>query len=392
MTIIPKVNLNEPLLKPSHPNFSSGPCAKFPGWDISLLKDATLGRSHRSALGLEKLSQVVVLTREILQIPKDYEIAILPGSTTGALESALWNLLGASPLTVLSQDVFSNRWEKDVTGHLKLKNLDVRHGGHGDLPSVETIPPENDVLLNWNGSTSGARYPNADFLDANRPGLVIADITSAAYTAAIPWNKFDASAFSWQKGLGSEAAHGMLVLSPKAIARINAYQPPWPLPYIFKLRSHRGFYKPLFEEKTLNTISLLCVEDYLQALKWAKDQGGLPVLLQRSQANFEAVSTWVSSTPWVGFLTSIPENRSISTPILKIIEPKIMALSDSGHRAFLRKMTVLLAEKGIAYDILNHGGAPPSLRLWGGPTIDVQDTKALLPWIDWAYQRTLTTI
>ena len=378
--------LKEPQAKPSHPYFSSGPCAKIPGWSLELLKDAAVGRSHRSVHGLNKLSEVVQLTRAVLEIPADYKIALLPGSATGAVESTLWNLLGPAPTTVFSHDVFSKRWKIDLTKHLKLDDIDIRESSHGILPDTQNIPASNDVLLNWNGSTSGVRFPTGNFLKDNRAGLVIADITSAAFTTSIPWKTFDATVFSWQKGLGSESAHGMLILSPKAIERLNTYQPPWPLPYLFKLRGDSKLYEPLFEEKTLNTPSLLCVEDYLQALKWAQKIGGLSKLIERSQNNFQTVERWVERTPWIEFMAIAPQTRSTSTIVLKLTDPKILALSEEDHRAFLAKMTGLLAERCIAYDITNHGGAPPSLRLWGGPTLDSKDLENLLPWLDWAYE------
>lgn len=378
--------LKEPQAKPSHPYFSSGPCAKIPGWSLGLLKEAAIGRSHRSAKGLEKLSEVVQLTRTVLEIPENYKIALLPGSATGAIESALWNLLGPVPITVFSHDVFSKRWKIDLTKHLKFEDIDVRQSPHGDLPRTGGIPSQNDILLNWNGSTSGARFPTGGFLEKDRTGLVIADITSAAFTTSIPWEKFDATVFSWQKGLGSESAHGMLVLSPKAIERLNTYQPPWPLPYLFKLRVDDKFYEPLFEGKTLNTPSLLCVEDYLQALKWAQKIGGLPTLLERSQSNFKIVEQWVEQTPWIDFMATDPTTRSSSTIVLKLVDPRLITLTEEDHRDFLAKMTGLLAEHNIAYDINNHGGAPPSLRLWGGPTIETKDMENLLPWLDWAYE------
>jgi len=380
--------LGEPQEKPSHPYFSSGPCAKIPGWSLDLLKDAAIGRSHRSAHGLNKLAEVVQLTRTVLDIPADYKIALLPGSATGAIESALWNLLGPTPVTVFSHDVFSKRWKMDLTQHLKIENLDVRQSAHGDLPDTQGIPSQNDILLNWNGSTSGVRFPTGDFLEKDRPGLVIADITSAAFTTPVPWEKFDATVFAWQKGLGSESAHGMLVLSPKSIERLNSYEPLWPLPYLFKLRVDGKFYEPLFEEKTLNTPSLLCVEDYLQALKWAQKIGGLPELVKRSQNNFRIIEQWVDRTPWIDFMATAPQMRSTSTIVLKLVDPKILAFSEEGHRDFLAKMTGLLAERHVAYDVNNHGGAPPSLRLWGGPTIESKDMEMLLPWLSWAYEKT----
>lgn len=381
--------LKEPQAKPSHPYFSSGPCAKIPGWSLDLLKDAAIGRSHRSAHGLNKLSEVVQLTRTVLEIPKDYRIALLPGSATGAIESAIWNLLGPAPITVFSHDVFSKRWKIDLTEQLKSEAIDIRQALHGDLPNIHNIPSQNDILLNWNGSTSGVRFPRGDFLEKNRSGIVIADITSAAFTTSIPWRQFDATAFAWQKGLGSESAHGMLVLSPKAVKRLDTYQPPWSLPYLFKLRVEDKFYEPLFEEKTLNTPSLLCVEDYLQALKWAQRIGGLPTLIERSLNNFRIIEKWVGCTPWIDFMATHPQTRSTSTIVLKLVDPKILALSEADHRDFLTKMTGVLAERSIAYDINNHGGAPPSLRLWGGPTIESEDLENLLPWLNWAYEKTV---
>ena len=364
--------LAKPQAKPLVPHFSSGPCAKIPNWSLDSLKEAALARSHRSEDGIKKLSKLTKMIREILEIPEDYYVGIIPGSATGAIESAIWNLVGAAPLTVFSYDVFSDRWERDITEHLKVDNVDVRRAPHGLLPDRGNIPLENDILLNWNGSTSGTKFYETDFLGENRQGLVIADITSAVFTTEIPWGKLDAIAFSWQKGLGGEAAHGVLVLNHKAVERLNTYQPAWPLPYLFKLRARGKFYEPIFREKTLNTPSLLCIEDFLCSLKWAQKIGGLSALIQRSQKNFKVVENWVSKTSWIDFLTKNPQERSTSTIVLQLTDPKISQLKEEDHRDFLEKMISLLAENNVAYDIKNHGGAPPSLRLWGGPPLSLK--------------------
>ena len=375
----------QPATKPKQPFFSSGPCVKNPTWSLDKLQDAAISRSHRSDIGLEKLKQVVDLTREILEIPDDYRIAIIPGSATGAIESAMWNLLGPNPVTVLNHDVFSNRWHIDVCEQLRLANTDYRVAPHGELPDVNNISDANDILVNWNGSTSGAIFNDHSWVNENRSGLVIADITSMAFTANVPWRKLDAIAFSWQKGLGGEAAHGMLVISPKAAERIKTYQPSWPLPYLFKLRSKGKLYEPIFEEKTLNTPSMLCVEDYLQGLLWGKSIGGLPELVKRSKKNFTTIDNWVQKTPWIDFLTQDLNSRSTSTICLKVVGEAFENLAEEQQTEFLLSMTRRLAEHKVAFDIKNHGGAPPSLRIWGGATVENSDIELLLPWLEWTY-------
>lgn len=379
------MSLSEPSLKPTRPYFSSGPCAKISSWSLDLLKNAAISRSHRSAVGLDKLKQVVRLTRSLLEIPEDYFVGIISGSATGALETAFWNLLGPNPLFILVQDVFSKRWALDIEQQLKITPCVVREAPHGLLPDLVDIPETHDLILNWNGSTAGVCFKDGEWFKSTPNRLVIADVASAVFTTDLPWHKFDAAAFSWQKGLGSEAAHGMLVLSSKAVKRLESYQPTWPIPYLFKLRSGQNFYQDLFEEKTLNTPSLLAVEDYLQSLLWAQKIGGLPELVARTHRNFEVIDQWVQTRDWVAFLGRDPTTRSQSTVCLEIIAPHFKNLSLKDQWAFLGKMVHLLEERAVAYDFKNHGEAVPSLRLWAGPTIETEDLRQVMPWLEWAY-------
>ncbi len=391
-----------PTLKPKRPYFSSGPCVKHPGWSSKNSEGALLGRSHRGSEALEQLKRVIDKTRSVLEIPKDYHIAILPGSATGAAESALWNLIGARPVTILTHDVFSYRWECDVIKSLKVSDAVVRSVKHGYLPNTKDIPLDHDVILNWNGSTSGVCYPNTDFLLQERQdnadhGLVIADVTSAAFAMDIPWKDFDATVFSWQKGLGGEAGHGMLVLSPKAVKRLESYLPTWPIPYLFKLRKGCRLYAPIFEEKTLNTPSMMCVQDFEKALDWSlslvlKNKTAKQALIEKSQKNFEVVEKWVSKTPWIHFFVSEPSQRSTSTIVLKITHRQFEKLEEDKQYAFLKRMGVRLLKEGAAFEIINHPSAPPSIRIWGGPTVDVSDLEALFPWLDWAFERTIASL
>ncbi len=382
----------KPAVKPARPYFSSGPCAKYPGWSPKNYEKAFLGRSHRASVSLEEMHDVVTMTREILNIPHNYKVAIMPGSATGAIEAAMWNLLGARHLVVLSHDVFSQRWEMDVRNHLCLEDADFRNAPHGQLPDVENISGTSDILMNWNGSTSGVKFPNTQFISHSRPGLVICDVTSAAFTTAIPWKVLDAVAFSWQKGMGGEAGHGILVLSPKAIERINTYKPKWPIPYIFKLRNENGFYNPLFEEKTLNTPSMLCVHDAKQALLWAKSLESFhtkarDVLIERSRSNFIAVSSFVAKSDQFALMCEDKKCTSTSTIVLKVTDPRVTALDTEGQWEILKDMCALLAEEKAGFEVLNHTGAPPSLRIWGGPTVNTEDIDALLPWLPWALEQ-----
>jgi phosphoserine aminotransferase len=380
------MSFKKPHLKPTHPNFSSGPCAKIPGWSPALLNEALVARSHRSDEGMQKLHTMIELTRTVLEIPEDYALATLSGSATAAVESALWNLLGSRPVVVFSMDVFSQRWATDIEMQLKLSPLEIRQASVGQIPDVSNIPKDHDSVLTWNGSTAGVKFEDGDWLDPSRSGLVIADITSAAFTTEIPWKKFDAIAFSWQKGLGGEAGQGMLALSPKAIKRLEDYLPAWPLPYLFKLRAGQHFYKQLFQELTLNTPSLLCVEDFIQSLVWAQKVGGLKGLIARVETNYGVVDAWVKKTPWIDFLAQDPATRSHSTVALEIVSPWFKALETDAQWECLSKMTALLAQHQAAYDIKNHTGGVPSLRLWCGPTVEATDLEKLMPWLDWGYE------
>lgn len=378
-------SLKEPTQKPQAPQFSSGPCRKFPRWNLADFDSSGLARSHRSSKGFESLKEVVELTREILAIPQGHQIAIVPGSATGAIEMAMWNFLGSRPLTCIVQDVFSWRWRYDIEDRLKLQNLqeiDVRENLFGDMPDLTAINPQSDVVLNWNGSTSGVRFQDLTFLDPNHEGLVIVDATSAVFTCKLPWQEMDVTAFSWQKGLGSEAAHGLIVLSPKAIQHLERYSPPWPIPYLFTLKIKDHFHEKLFSEHTLNTPSLLCVEDYRQALLWAQREGGLETLVAASQKNLQEVARALDPKGPFSFLASNPQGRSSSTLCLKVTHPEGILAS----WAFLKEMADCLAQREVAFDIMNHAGcAVPSLRLWGGPTMPCEDLRLLMPWLKWAY-------
>jgi phosphoserine aminotransferase len=379
----------KPHQKPHRATFASGPCSKFPGWSIELLKDAAVSRSHRSKLGQAKINNVLNLTKEILEIPGDYQLALVPGSASGAMEMAIWNLVGALPLQTIIYDEFSNRWAQDVLDQLKLENTTVHKSEQGKLPDLSHVNCDQDVLINWNGSTSGVKIPDGEWISETRHGLVFCDVTSAAFTTELPWRKFDAVAFSWQKGLGGEAGHGMLALSPRAIDRINTYNAPWPIPYVFRAKHQEHFNAGLFEGITLNTPSLLCIEDFFLALKWAQRIGGLPALVTRSHNNFAVIDEWVKQTDWVDFLGEDPKTRSTSTICLKVIDPEVIHLTINEQWSFLRNMANLLAAENVAFDILNHINSPPSLRIWGGPTNEEDDFRALLPWLEWSFMQTL---
>lgn len=379
----------KPTLKPQQTTFGSGPCAKFPGWSLAKLKDTAVSRSHRSQLGQQKITEALSLTREILRIPADYHLAIVPGSTTGAMEMAIWNLVGVKRLEIAIQDVFSNRWAQDILTQLKLSDVVCHLAPHGQLSDPSQINCDHDVLLNWNGSTSGVKFPHANWISRDRKGLIICDITSAVFTMELPWEKFDVAAFSWQKGVGGEAGLGMLVISTQAVARINSYVPTWPLPYLFKLRANGHFDADLFAGKTLNTPSLLCIEDYLIALHWARGLGGLPALIKRSHNNFALIEQWVDKTTWIDFMAEDVQTRSNSSICLKMTDARLNALTQEKQWQFLLHLVTLLEHEEVAFDILNHTSAPPSLRIWGGPTIEEADIKALLPWLEWGYAQTL---
>src|SRR6266403_2273906 len=316
----------KPALRPLVPHFSSGPCAKRPGWSLSALTDALLGRSHRSKIGKAKLKRAVELTREVLEVPANYRIGIVPASDTGAVEMALWSMLGARPVTMLAWESFGEGWVSDVTKDLKLKDVTVLKAGYGELPDLAKVDPASDVVFTWNGTTSGVRVPNADWISADRQGLAICDATSACFAQALDWGKLDVVTFSWQKALGGEAAHGMLVLSPRAVARLESYTPAWPLPKIFRMTKGGKLNESIFEGETINTPSMLCVEDYLDTLNWAKSVGGLKALIGRADANAGAVADWVARTPWIEFLASDPAIRSNTSVCLKVVDPVVLKL------------------------------------------------------------------
>jgi phosphoserine aminotransferase len=376
-----------PAVRPTVPHFSSGPCAKRPGWSPQALDDALLGRSHRSKAGRAKLKRAVDLTREILQVPADYRIAIVPASDTGAIEMALWSLLGPRPVTMLAWESFGEGWVTDVVKELKLKDATVLRCAYGELPDLAKIDPTGDVVFTWNGTTSGVRVTNAGWIAADRGGLTICDATSAAFAQPLDWPKLDVVTFSWQKAVGGEAAHGMLILSPRAVARLESYTPPWPLPKIFRMTKGGKLNEGIFQGETINTPSMLCVEDYLDALDWAKSIGGLPALRARADANAKVIADWVARAKWIDFLAGDPAVRSNTSVCLKVVDPAVTRLAADAQAAFVKGIAAALEKEGIAYDIDAYRDAPPGLRIWCGSTIERADVEALTLWLDWAYAK-----
>jgi phosphoserine aminotransferase len=376
-----------PAVRPRVPHFSSGPCAKRPGWNGQNLAGALLGRSHRSKPGKAKLKYAIDLTRDVLQVPADYRIGIVPASDTGAVEMALWSLLGPQPVTMLAWESFGEGWVNDVVKELKLKNVTVLRAPYGELPDLRSIDPANDIVFAWNGTTSGARVPNADWIAADRTGLTICDATSAAFAQNLDWPKLDVATFSWQKAVGGEAAHGMLILSPRAVARLESYRPPWPMPKIFRMTKGGKLNEGIFAGETINTPSMLCVEDYLDALQWAKSIGGLKALQARADANAKAIADWVERTAWIDFLTRDPALRSNTSVCLRIVDPAIARLSAEAQTALVKSIEAALEKEGVAYDVATHRDAPPGLRIWCGSTVERSDVQALTPWLDWAYAK-----
>jgi phosphoserine aminotransferase len=379
------MTIAKPGARPLVPHFSSGPCAKRPGWSLQILTDALIGRSHRSKAGKAKLKRAIDLTREVLQVPAGYRVGIVPASDTGAVEMALWSMLGARPVTMLAWESFGEGWVTDVVKQLRLKDATLVRVDYGELPDLARIDPATDIVFAWNGTTSGVRVPDADWIAADRQGLTICDATSAAFAQPLDWPKLDVATFSWQKVLGGEAAHGMLVLSPRAVARLETYQPPWPLPKLFRMTKSGKLNEAIFEGETINTPSLLCVEDYLDTLQWAKSIGGLSALIARADANAAVIAGWVARTAWVDFLAKNPRTRSNTSVCLKVIDPAVAALPVDGQSAFVKSMVALLEKEGIAYDIGSHRDAPPGLRIWCGSTVEASDLEALTPWLDWAF-------
>jgi phosphoserine aminotransferase len=377
-----------PRVRPQVPHFSSGPCAKRPGWSLQALTDAALGRSHRAKLGKAKLKRAIDLTREVLEVPADYRIGIVPASDTGAVEMALWSLLGERPVTMLAWESFGEGWVSDVQKELKLKNVTLLKSGYGELPDLRAVDWSTDVVFTWNGTTSGVRVPNAEWIAADRQGLAICDATSAAFAQPLDWNKLDVATFSWQKVLGAEAAHGMLILSPRAVTRLETFKPAWPLPKIFRLTKGGKINEGVFHGETINTPSMLCVEDYLDALQWAKSIGGLKALMARADANAKAVATWVARTPWVDFLARDPAIRSNTSVCLKIVDPAVTALSADAQSAFAKALAGAVEKEGAGYDIAHYRDAPPGLRIWCGASVEASDVEILTQWLDWAFAKT----
>ena len=379
------MTVTKPGVRPLTPHFSSGPCAKRPGWSLQNLTDAVLGRSHRSKSGRAKLKRAIDLTREVLDVPADYRIGIVPASDTGAVEMALWSLLGARPVTMLTWESFGEGWVTDVEKQLKLKDVTVIKAPYGELPDLGKVDFSNDVVFTWNGTTSGVRVPNGEWIAPKRQGLTICDATSAAFAQRLDWPKLDVVTFSWQKALGGEGAHGMLILSPRAVERLETYKPAWPLPKIFRLTTGGKLNEGVFAGETINTPSMLCVEDYLDALQWAKSLGGLSATVARSDANAKALSDWVAATPWVGHLAKNSNERSNTSVCLKVADPAVVRLSADDQAAFAKTLAGLLEKEGVAYDIAYYRDAPPGLRIWCGATVERSDIEALTPWLDWAF-------
>ena len=375
----------KPATRPNVPHFSSGPCAKRPGWTPENLKDAALGRSHRAKIGKTKLKLAIDLTREVLEVPADYKIGIVPASDTGAVEMALWSLLGARPVTTIAWESFGDGWVTDIVKQLKLKDVTKLSAGYGEIPDLTKVDPASDVVFTWNGTTSGVRVANADWIKADREGLTICDATSAAFAQPLDWPKLDVVTFSWQKALGGEAAHGMLILSPRAVARLESYTPAWPLPKIFRLTKGGKLIDGIFVGETINTPSMLCVEDYLDALNWGKSVGGLKGLIGRADANTKVLTDWVAKTPWVDFLAADPAIRSNTSVCLKVVDPAVLKLPADAQAKFVKGIAAALEKEGVAYDIDAYRDAPSGLRIWCGATVERSDVEALTLWLDWAY-------
>jgi phosphoserine aminotransferase len=380
-------NTPKPDLRPANPNFSSGPCAKRPGYTLDALAGAFLGRSHRAAAPKARLAEVIDRSRAMLGMPADWRLGIVPASDTGAVEMALWSLLGARPVDVLAWENFGKTWASDITQHLKLADTRVMAAPYGQLPDLGAVDSAHDVVFTWNGTASGVRVPDGEWIADDRQGLVICDATSAAFAMDLPWHKLDVVTWSWQKVLGGEAAHGMLALSPRAVERLETHTPAWPLPKLFRLTTKGRIAEGIFRGETINTPSMLCAEDALDGLRWAEGIGGLPALVARCEANLAAVATWVARTDWVDFLPERPETRSCTSICLKITAPWFTALADDARAKAAKQLVAPLEKEGVAYDIGAYRDAPPGIRIWGGATIEASDVAALLPWLDWSYRQ-----
>ncbi|MFI4949110.1 MAG: phosphoserine transaminase [Alphaproteobacteria bacterium] len=375
----------KPTRRPANPCFSSGPCAKRPGWSPGVLQDALLGRSHRSPVGLARLVEVIERSRALLQMPDDYRLGIVPASDTGAVEIALWSLLGARGVDLLCWENFGEGWVTDVTEQLKLRDIRLLEAPYGRLPDLTAVDPDRDTVFVWNGTTAGVRVPDGDWIAADRRGLTICDATSAAFAMRLPWPKLDVVTWSWQKALGGEAAHGMLALSPRAVERLQTYAPPWPLPKLFRLTSKGKLIEGIFRGETINTPSMLCVEDALDSLRWAESVGGLDALVARAEGNLAAVARWVEHSSWARFLAEDPRTRSCTSIQLAIADPWFAGLSPDGRFKAVRSMTARLEAETAGYDLASHRASPPGIRIWAGATVEQSDIEALLPWLDWAW-------
>ncbi len=381
-----------PAARPANTHFSSGPCSKRPGWSLEALADAPLGRSHRAKVGKTKLKQAIDLTREILNVPADYRIGIVPASDTGAVEMALWSLLGERGVDMLSWESFGAGWVTDVVKQLKLQDVRKFEAAYGELPDLSAVDFDRDVVFTWNGTTSGVRVPNADFIPADRKGLTICDATSAAFAQNLDFAKLDVVTFSWQKVLGGEGGHGMLILSPRAVARLESYTPAWPLPKIFRMTKGGKLIEGIFTGETINTPSMLCVEDYIDALLWAKSIGGLEGLMARADANAKVIADFVAANDWIANLARDPATASNTSVCLTIVDKDVLALDADAQAAFAKGIVNLLDKQGVAYDIGAYRDAPSGLRIWAGATIETADMEALMPWLAWAYQTQKATL
>lgn len=381
--------MEKPSVKPNCPHFSSGPCAKRPGWSLDALKNAFSGRSHRATEGKAKLQAVIEEHRKALNIPADYRIAITPASDTGAVEMALWSLLGPRGVDVFAWEAFGQDWLKDITDELKIADVRTFKTAYGELPDLTQADPDRDIVFTWNGTTSGVRIPSHDWIAADRKGLTICDATSAVFAYELEWDKLDVVTWSWQKVTGSEAAHGMLVLSPRAVERLQTYEPTWPLPKIFRMTKKGELNEGLFKGETINTPSMLAVEDVLDSLAWVQSIGGQSGTIKRCLANMAVLEEWVARTSWVSFLAKEPNIRSRTSVCLSITSPEFVNLADENKQAFIKDMTKLLAKENVALDISSYKSAPAGLRIWAGATVESNDLSALTPWLDWAYAETL---
>jgi len=381
--------MTKPTIYPENPNFSSGPCAKRPGWRVDVLQSALVGRSHRSKPGKARLQEVIERSKAVLGMPADYLCGIVPASDTGAVEMALWSLLGARGVDLLGWESFGKGWITDVQKQLRLSDVRSFTADYGQLPDLSQVDWQRDVVFTWNGTTSGVRVPDGEWIAADRSGLSIGDATSAVFAMPMPWDKLDVVTWSWQKVLGGEAAHGMIALSPRAVARLESYKPSWPIPKIFQMTKGGKVDLSIFEGSTINTPSMIAVEDALDGLTWAESIGGLPTLLARSNANLAAIAAWVAQTPWVDFLAERAEIRSNTSICLKIVDPAYTALAENDQATKAKRLADLLDKEGVAYDIGSYRDAPPGLRIWGGATVETSDIEALLPWLEWAYAQVM---